>query len=150
MPRLTLSCLALALALWATCADAVAGPPALSSSDRELLARLALAEAVGAGELGMAAVARSVLNRVALVRQGRAPGTHNAQSRPPRAILSAPLRHGERLLGAIYLDNRFKPDCFDEGSLELVGIVADHLALALENARLQEEKLRQKSEIENA
>ena len=70
MPRLTLSCLALALALWATCADAVAGPPALSSSDRELLARLALAEAVGEGELGMAAVARSVLRLPRIAESG--------------------------------------------------------------------------------
>ena len=78
MPRQTLSCLALALALWATCADAVAGPPALSSSDRELLARLALAEAVGEGELGMAAVARSVLlhHPRPVTRRAPHPGLH--------------------------------------------------------------------------
>lgn len=57
--------------------------------ERALLVRLVLAEARGEGELGMAAVARSVLNRAALVADGLPPGTYNARGRSLTAIINA-------------------------------------------------------------
>jgi murein DD-endopeptidase MepM/ murein hydrolase activator NlpD len=53
----------------------------LSTNDQALLERLVLAEAQGEGTLGMALVARSVLNRSALVQSGKiGAGTYMARS----------------------------------------------------------------------
>jgi transcriptional regulator with GAF, ATPase, and Fis domain/pSer/pThr/pTyr-binding forkhead associated (FHA) protein len=67
-----------------------------------------------------------------------------------RSILCVPLRHRERVLGAIYLDNRFEPDRFDDRTRDLLELVADQGAIAIENARLFEENQRQKEELERA
>jgi transcriptional regulator with GAF, ATPase, and Fis domain/pSer/pThr/pTyr-binding forkhead associated (FHA) protein len=67
-----------------------------------------------------------------------------------RSILCVPLRHRERVLGAIYLDNRFEPDRFDDRTRDLLELVADQGAIAIENARLFEENQRQKEELQRA
>ncbi len=57
------------------------GDPVVEGEDREYLIKLMLAEAGGEGELGMAAVGRSVLNRAGLIQSGQVtPGTFNARS----------------------------------------------------------------------
>ncbi|HZU96438.1 MAG TPA: sigma 54-interacting transcriptional regulator, partial [Planctomycetota bacterium] len=64
-----------------------------------------------------------------------------------RSVLSVPLKHREQVLGAIYLDNRFEPDRFDERVKDLLELVADQASIAIENARLFEENARQKEEL---
>jgi len=50
-----------------------------------------IAEAGGEGKLGMAAVARSVLNRAGLIQSGKvSPGTFNAKSGSIFDVISAP------------------------------------------------------------
>ena len=58
---------------------AVRGKGKNNAAEMDLLQRLVLAEAGGEGTLGMALVARSVLNRAGLVQGGSAPGLFNAQ-----------------------------------------------------------------------
>ena len=56
-------------------------PAALSGSEEDLLKRLMIAEAGGEGEMGMALVARSVMNRAGLIQSGKTrAGTFNALS----------------------------------------------------------------------
>ena len=63
----------------------------VAASEQDLLLRLIVAEASGEGEIGMAAVARSVLNRAGLVQSGkRSPGTFNADSGSIKDIITAP------------------------------------------------------------
>lgn len=63
----------------------------ISSNEEDLLMRLMIAEAGGEGEMGMAAVARSVLNRAGLVQSGKVrPGTFNASGGSISDIISAP------------------------------------------------------------
>ena len=45
-----------------------------------LLQRLVLAEAANQGDIGMALVARSVLNRQGIINAGSSPGTFNSKS----------------------------------------------------------------------
>ena len=69
----------------------------VASSEQDLLLRLIIAEASGEGEIGMAAVARSVLNRAGLVQSGkRSPGTFNMKSGSRGSItdvITAPLQY---------------------------------------------------------
>jgi transcriptional regulator with GAF, ATPase, and Fis domain/pSer/pThr/pTyr-binding forkhead associated (FHA) protein len=64
-----------------------------------------------------------------------------------RSILSVPLKHRDQVLGAFYLDNRFEADRFDERTRDLLELVADQAAIAIENARLFEENARQREEL---
>jgi len=55
--------------------------PSISRDEEDYLLRLMIAEAGGEGEIGMAAVARSVLNRAGLIQSGEVrPGMFNAKS----------------------------------------------------------------------
>jgi transcriptional regulator with PAS, ATPase and Fis domain len=65
-----------------------------------------------------------------------------------KAILSVPLRIGERALGAIYLDNRFADKAFREGQVRLVSLFADQAALALNAIDSLEETRRHAEEME--
>lgn len=62
-----------------------------AGDERELLLRLLIAEAGGEGKLGMAMVARSVLNRAGLI-QGKTvtPGTYNSRSGSLTDVITAP------------------------------------------------------------
>jgi signal transduction histidine kinase len=53
--------------------------------------------------------------------------------RPPRAELAVPIVAGDRVLGVVNVEGNQPFDAFDR---QIIEIVADHLALALENARL--------------
>lgn len=70
-------------------------------TEQEMLLRLIIAEASGEGELGMAAVARSVLNRAGLVQSGKvSPGRFNATGKSITDIITAknqyqPYRQGK-------------------------------------------------------
>lgn len=62
----------------------------IPDNERELLLRLIDKEARCQGVLGMACVARSVLNRQALIKSGTSPGTFNAKSGSLTDIIQAP------------------------------------------------------------
>jgi len=65
-----------------------------------------------------------------------------------RSVASVPVRAGERILGALYLDNRFERGLFRDGDLPYLLSFADHAAVALENTRLHEEAARARAEVE--
>ncbi|MFO0746966.1 MAG: sigma 54-interacting transcriptional regulator, partial [Myxococcota bacterium] len=55
-----------------------------------------------------------------------------------RSILCLPMAFRGRVLGAIYLDNRFRPSAFAEDDIRFMEAFADLAAIALDNARLVE------------
>ncbi|MEK6587917.1 MAG: SpoIIE family protein phosphatase, partial [Chloroflexota bacterium] len=70
-----------------------------------------------------------------------------------RSILCAPLRVKERVLGAIYVDNRLHAGIFTPEDLELLNAIASSAATAIENARLYQvavEKGRMERELSMA
>jgi len=66
------------------------GDPVVEGEDRELLLKLMIAEAGGEGELGMAAVGRSVINRAGLIQGGDVgPGMFMSRSGSIRDVIQA-------------------------------------------------------------
>jgi len=96
----------------------------------------------------------------AVARTGRALVSSSAEDDPRilnlgetgalnlRSVASVPIRAGERLLGALYLDNRFERGLFRDRDLPFLLSFADHAAVALENTRLHEEAARAREEVE--
>jgi transcriptional regulator with GAF, ATPase, and Fis domain len=67
------------------------------------------------------------------------------------AILAAPLRAPrEGVIGAIYVDNRFRVESFTDAHQALLEAVADQAAIAVLNARLFEENLAKQEELRRA
>jgi hypothetical protein len=62
----------------------------ISAEEQELLLRLIHAEAGGEGTVGMATVAKSILNRYALVQSGKKPGEFGAKGTSLKDIIEAP------------------------------------------------------------
>ena len=56
-----------------------------------------------------------------------------------RSVLGVPLRVGERVLGVLYV-NRTRPARFADHEVNLLQIFANQAAVAIENARLFEER----------
>jgi GAF domain-containing protein len=56
-----------------------------------------------------------------------------------RSVMCVPLVNRGTVLGVIYLDNREKPDCFDEDDAALLSALANQSAVAIDNSRLYEE-----------
>jgi len=67
----------------------------------------------------------------------------DATSFQTKAILSVPMQTKTRLLGVIEVINRLDGSAFSEHDQHLCEAIAGQAAIALENARLHEEKLRQ-------
>jgi len=70
-----------------------------------------------------------------------------------RSILCAPLKLKDRILGVIYVDNRFRAGIFTKTDLELLSAIASSAAIAIENARLYQvaiEKGRMERELQMA
>ncbi|MFO0678655.1 MAG: sigma 54-interacting transcriptional regulator [Polyangiaceae bacterium] len=65
-----------------------------------------------------------------------------------RSVLSVPIREGGTVVGAIYLDNRFRPRAFDEEAIEIVTALADQAGIALSRARLLAELARRTEELD--
>ncbi len=63
-----------------------------------------------------------------------------------KSVLAAPIRAGDRAVGALYLDNRLAAGRFTAADAELLLGLSDQVAVALEGARLVEE-LRQKTAL---
>jgi len=77
-------------------------------------------------------------------------GRESILSMKLRSVLVVPLRHRDHVEGAMYLDNRFASNRFDERCREQLELVGDQAAIAIENARLFEENQRQREELEHA
>jgi sigma-B regulation protein RsbU (phosphoserine phosphatase) len=70
-----------------------------------------------------------------------------------RSILCAPLRVQDKIIGAIYVDNRLQAGIFTREDLDLLSAIASSAAIAVENARLYQvafEKGRMDRELEMA
>jgi transcriptional regulator with GAF, ATPase, and Fis domain len=83
-------------------------------------------------------------------QDSRYSGRESILSMKLRSVLVVPLRHRERVLGAIYLDNRFASSRFDERTRDQLELVSDQASIAIENARLFEENARQREELQHA
>lgn len=64
------------------------------------------------------------------------------------SILAVPLASHEKILGAVYIDNRFETSVFSEKEKNLLSAFAIQAALAIENARLIQENLEKQRKIE--
>ena len=53
-----------------------------------------------------------------------------------RSVICLPVGGRDRTIGAIYLDNRFKPGVFSESVIEMLNAFSEQAAIAIENARL--------------
>jgi len=78
-------------------------------------------------------------------REGRLHPQHLRGGRRPlasvldlelRSVMCSPLRVGEKLVGVLYLDAASRPVDFDEMEQFFFGMLADHAAIAIENAKL--------------
>jgi transcriptional regulator with GAF, ATPase, and Fis domain/Tfp pilus assembly protein PilF len=67
-----------------------------------------------------------------------------------RSILCFPLRSQGRVVGAIYLDNRFQASTFSERDLDLIAAFGDQAAVAIENAWLFESNEQTRRELEES
>jgi signal transduction histidine kinase/ActR/RegA family two-component response regulator len=59
-----------------------------------------------------------------------------------RSVMGAPMFHGGRLVGALYVDHTFRSKLFQEDDKQLLTIFANQVAIALENSRLVRDFLR--------
>ncbi len=66
------------------------------------------------------------------------------EMRAIQSAIVAPLRAKGRIIGVISLDNASRKGAFDEEDLKVLSTLADHAAIAIENARLFEETCRLK------
>ena len=66
-----------------------------------------------------------------------------------RSELAVPLKRGDRVLGVMDMQS-VEPDAFDATDLEALGVLADQLAVAVENARLYQKVRRQADELQAA
>jgi transcriptional regulator with GAF, ATPase, and Fis domain len=66
------------------------------------------------------------------------------------SILALPLRARGRVVGCLYLDNRFQKGKFSEEHRELMELFADQAAIAVENARLHAQTEAARAELETA
>ncbi|WP_437839211.1 sigma 54-interacting transcriptional regulator [Sorangium sp. So ce1153] len=65
-----------------------------------------------------------------------------------RSVIAVPIRSPDGVLGALYLDNRFRRARFAPEDVDLLLAFADQVALALRNARLVEDLRRRTVELE--
>jgi len=77
-------------------------------------------------------------------------GTESIVGMRLRSILTVPVRGSDRVVGLIYLDNRFERGVFDEEQLPLIRMFADQAAVALRNAELHEENALRLEELAQA
>ena len=79
--------------------------PDMENDEQELLLKLMVAEAGGEGELGMAAVGRSVMNRAGLIQSGEVgSGTFMADSGSISDVITAPIQYQPVVNGRVMQD----------------------------------------------
>jgi transcriptional regulator with GAF, ATPase, and Fis domain/tetratricopeptide (TPR) repeat protein/predicted Ser/Thr protein kinase len=67
-----------------------------------------------------------------------------------QSVLCLPIRARGRVLGVLYLENRVRHGRFGEGDQHLLALLADQVAIAIENARLIREAQQKSEELERA
>jgi len=67
-----------------------------------------------------------------------------------RSVLCVPVKGRGEVEGAIYLDNRFSPDVFDEGTVLLVQSFAEQVGIAIGNQRLLAELATRSQQLADA
>ena len=67
-----------------------------------------------------------------------------------RSVLCVPLKAGEEVAGALYLDNHVERGIFEAKDVRLVLAFADQAAVAVHNARLLRENERRRGELEKS
>jgi two-component system NtrC family sensor kinase len=65
-----------------------------------------------------------------------------------RALMYVPLRIHKRVIGVLGVDNRTKPQLFNEQHLTLMAALADYAAIAIENAQLYEKTELEREKLE--
>lgn len=86
-------------------------------------------------------------------RDGRFSGRQSVVNLQLRSILCAPLSVKDKILGAVYVDNRLHAGLFTQADLDLLTAIASSAAIAIENARLYQvavEKGRMERELQLA
>jgi len=79
---------------------------------------------------------------------GRFSGNASVHAMRLKSVVCVPIRSPSGMLGALYLDNRFRRGSFDEEDLELLAAFGNQAAIALTNARLHDELRRRTRELE--
>ena len=64
------------------------------------------------------------------------------------SVACVPIESPRGQLGALYLDHRFTPGCFDESDVHLLQALSDQVAIALDNAALTEALEKRTHELE--
>ena len=67
-----------------------------------------------------------------------------------RSVMAVALKLKDRIMGVLYVDNRFEEGVFSKVDLPLVEAFADQAAIAVENARLVAENQRRQRELASA
>jgi transcriptional regulator with GAF, ATPase, and Fis domain/Tfp pilus assembly protein PilF len=67
-----------------------------------------------------------------------------------QSVLCIPIRARGRVLGVLYMENRFRPGRFDERDERILSAFGDQVAIALENARLHREVVDRQKALERA
>ena len=80
-------------------------------------------------------------------RDSRFDGSISVHGLSLRSIICLPLNMRDKVIGVLYLDNRFEMGAFSQANLRLVEAFSNHVALALQNARLYEESKHSREEL---
>jgi Nif-specific regulatory protein len=80
----------------------------------------------------------------------RAQGAPGASKPELKSVLCVPIRTGEVVVGAIYVDNRFDDAAFSRNHLRWLEILADQAAVAIRNAQLFEDNRKRHRQLEEA
>jgi transcriptional regulator with GAF, ATPase, and Fis domain/serine/threonine protein kinase/lipopolysaccharide biosynthesis regulator YciM len=75
-------------------------------------------------------------------------GNKSVHAMQLQSVACVPVSSPAGVLGALYLDNRFRRGSFDAEDVDLLMALADQVALALENARLLGELVRRNEELD--
>jgi len=94
-------------------------------------------------QISRSIVKKSCKERVCILasdafQDDRFSGSESIASMNLRSFMCAPMASKEDVLGLIYLENREKPNCFDDDDLALLSALANQSAVAIENSRLYE------------
>ncbi len=75
-------------------------------------------------------------------------GNQSVHAMQLQSVACVPVSSPNGVLGALYLDNRFRRGSFDAEDVDLLMALADQVALALENARLLGELVQRNEELD--
>jgi HD-GYP domain-containing protein (c-di-GMP phosphodiesterase class II) len=94
-------------------------------------------------------ISRSILNKSVkeevcilandAAQDDRFSGAESIMTMNLRSVMCAPLVYQGEVLGVIYLDNREKPNCFDENDVALLSAMANQSAVAIDNSHLYDD-----------